>query len=74
MPEGEKTEKATPKKRNDERKKGNVFMSRDAVSVATLIGSFSVLWLTLPNFSRELGSFMTYCLEMSSDSGGDLTQ
>ena len=74
MPEGEKTEKATPKKRNDERKKGNVFMSRDAVSVATLIGSFSVLWLTLPTFSRELGSFMTYCLEMSSDSGGDLTQ
>ena len=74
MPEGEKTEKATPKKRNDERKKGNVFMSRDAVSVATLIGSFSVLWLTLPNFSRELGSFMTYCLEMSSDSGGDLMQ
>ena len=74
MPEGEKTEKATPKKRNDERKKGNVFMSRDAVSVATLIGSFSVLWLTLPTFSRELGGFMTYCLEMSSDSGGDLMQ
>ena len=74
MPEGEKTEKATPKKRRDERKKGNVFMSRDAVSVATLIGSFSVLWLTLPTFSRELGGFMTYCLEMSSDSGGDLMQ
>ena len=34
-----KTEKATPKKRRDERKKGNVLMSRDAVAVATLIGS-----------------------------------
>ena len=37
-------------------------MSRDAVSVATLIGSFSGLGLTLPTFSRELGGFMTYCL------------
>ena len=34
-----KTEKATPKKRRDERKKGNVLMSKDAVAVATLIGS-----------------------------------
>ena len=34
-----KTEKATPKRRRDERKKGNVLMSRDAVAVATLIGS-----------------------------------
>ena len=34
-----KTEKATPKKRRDERKKGNVMMSKDAVAVATLIGS-----------------------------------
>ncbi|MDE6955573.1 MAG: EscU/YscU/HrcU family type III secretion system export apparatus switch protein, partial [Oscillospiraceae bacterium] len=28
MAEGNKTEKATPKKRRDERKKGNVFMSK----------------------------------------------
>ena len=34
MAEGSKTEKATPKKRRDERKKGNVFMSKDAVAVA----------------------------------------
>ena len=34
-----KTEKATPKKRRDERKKGNVLMSKDAVAVSTLIGS-----------------------------------
>lgn len=34
-----KTEKATPKRRRDERKKGNVLMSKDAVAVATLIGS-----------------------------------
>ncbi len=34
-----KTEKATPKRRRDERKKGNVLMSKDAVAVSTLIGS-----------------------------------
>lgn len=38
-----KTEKATPKKRRDERKKGNVLMSKDAVAVATLIGSLFVI-------------------------------
>ena len=37
MAEGNKTEKATPKKRRDERKKGNVFMSKDAVAVASLL-------------------------------------
>ena len=38
-----KTEKATPKKRRDERKKGNVLMSKDAVAVATLIGSLFMI-------------------------------
>ena len=43
--EGNKTEKATPKKRRDERKKGNVFMSRDAVAVASLLGTFAKSYL-----------------------------
>lgn len=38
-----KTEKATPKKRRDERKKGHVFLSKDAVAVATLFGSIFML-------------------------------
>ena len=38
-----KTEKATPKRRNDERKKGNVLMSKDAISVSTLIGSLFMI-------------------------------
>lgn len=38
-----KTEKATPKKRRDERKKGNVMMSKDVVAVATLIGTLVML-------------------------------
>ena len=33
MPADEKTEKATPKRRQDERKKGNVFQSNDVAAV-----------------------------------------
>ena len=72
MAEGEKTEKATPKKRNDERKKGNVFKSQDAIAVAALLGSFGMLWIWIDNFPRELGSFMTYCLENVKKSGTTL--
>ena len=42
---GDKTEKATPKKRRDERKKGNVMMSKDVVAVSTLLGSLVMLKL-----------------------------
>ena len=38
-------------------------MSRDAVAVATLLGSFAVLWLTTDNFVKQLSGFMTLCLE-----------
>lgn len=46
---GEKTEKATPKKRKDERKKGNVFLSRDAVTAVSLIASFYALKIFAPS-------------------------
>ncbi len=45
---GEKTEKATPKKRKDERKKGNVFVSKDAVTAVSLIASFYGLKMFAP--------------------------
>lgn len=61
MAEGSKTEKATPKKRRDERKKGNVFLSQDAVAVATLMGSFLSFWLLAGNIAEELTAFMRYC-------------
>lgn len=37
MAETNRTEKATPKKRRDERKKGNVFQSKDVISIAVLL-------------------------------------
>jgi flagellar biosynthetic protein FlhB len=62
-----KTEKATPKKRRDERKKGNVFLSRDAVAVATLIGSFAALLLMSDTIVDQLGRFMQFCLSLGED-------
>ena len=50
MAETNKTEKATPKKKRDERKKGNAFQSRDVVSVATIIVGFILI--------SKLGSFI----------------
>ena len=62
--EGEKTEKATPKKRRDERKKGNVFMSKDAVAVATLFASILVLRLMFASAAESIGEFTLYCMEL----------
>ena len=45
MADEQKTEKATPKKRRDERKKGNIFFSNDVVSVAVLLAGFFFLFL-----------------------------
>jgi flagellar biosynthetic protein FlhB len=50
---GEKTEKATPKKRKDERKKGNVFLSKDAVTAVSLIASFYALKMFAPTIFQS---------------------
>jgi len=56
-----KTEKATPKKRRDERKKGNVMMSKDVVAVATLLGTL-VMFRVMGGFVLEqAGSLIETC-------------
>ena len=50
MAEANKTEKATPKKRRDERKKGNAFQSKEVTSIVTLIIGFI--------FISKLGHFI----------------
>ncbi len=50
MAEANKTEKATPKKRRDERKKGNAFQSKEVISIVSLIVGFV--------FISKLGYFM----------------
>lgn len=61
MADSSKTEKATPKKRRDERKKGNIFLSKDAVTVATLISSFFVLKVTAPGMVEQFHQFFLFC-------------
>ena len=62
MADSSKTEKATPKKRSDARKTGNIFFSNDAVSVAVLLASFAAIRLTGPNIVKQLESFFRYCM------------
>lgn len=51
---GEKTEKASSKKREDERKKGNIFMSKDVTAVVSLVVSFFVLQFFVGSFVNKL--------------------
>lgn len=51
----EKTEKATPKRRQDERKKGNIFQSKDIITVGSIAVSFYVLKFWMPYIYRFTG-------------------
>lgn len=53
-----KTEKATPKKRRDERKEGNIFQSTDIVNVVLVFVSFYGLKLIFPMLYETAGMFM----------------
>ena len=53
-----KTEKATPKRRKDERKKGNVFQSKDVVSAASILLIFFTLKLIFPFIYDYLSKFI----------------
>lgn len=55
---GEKTEKATPKRKQDERKKGNVFLSQEVVTVATLLASFYALKFLAGTVMESLREFL----------------
>ena len=48
----EKTEQPTSKRRNDARKEGNLFQSKDAVTVIMLFGVFYMVKLTLPQIYK----------------------
>lgn len=58
---GDRTEKATPKRRRDERRKGNVVMSKDAVTVTTLIGSIAAFLLFSKSTLNRLKHIWDLC-------------
>ena len=56
----EKTEKPTSKRRKDARKEGNVFQSKDAVTVVMLLGVFCMLKLMIPLLYETIRDCMVY--------------
>ena len=65
MPGDSKTEKATPKRRKDERKKGHVAVSKDVVTIISLIGIFQILKLLFPLMYRTLRDYMIKYLSLA---------
>ena len=50
----EKTEKATPKKRSDQRKEGNIFQSKEVIIAFSLIVTFVAFRLLFPLVKSSL--------------------
>ena len=59
---GEKTEKATPKKRQDARKKGQVLKSQDVSAAILLLILFLFLFFIAPSMFKGIMSFLTQAL------------
>ncbi len=71
MPDPQKTERATAKKRRDERKKGNVFLSGDAVSISVMVCGFAVLFISAPNIVKQVYTYILYCMSLITDMVGN---
>lgn len=54
----EKTEKASPKKRRDQRKEGNVFQSTDVINVILVFSSFYILKMLFPGIYSKIRDYM----------------
>ncbi len=67
----EKTEKATPKKLRDARKKGQVAKSQDLPSAFTFVVSIAITVAMASTLYSYLGTFFVTTFKMSSNSGLD---
>lgn len=63
---GEKTEKATPKRKQDERKKGNVFLSKEVVTVVSLLAAFYSFKALSPLFLDTLETLVQKYLTLGA--------
>ena len=66
MGNDEKTEKATPKKRRDQRKEGNVFQSRDVVNVVFVLVMFYMIGAIFPYMYTVISDFVKKYIERVS--------
>ncbi|MDD2495114.1 MAG: flagellar biosynthesis protein FlhB [Tissierellia bacterium] len=62
-----KTEKASPKKRRDERKKGNVLLSKDVVTVGTIAISFIILGIWTPHIYKYVSNVLYKYIYLMKD-------
>lgn len=60
---GEKTEKATPKKRRDARKKGNVLTSKDITTVVSIFVVFAVIRLFFPFIYDQISMYIQKAIQ-----------
>jgi flagellar biosynthetic protein FlhB len=63
---GEKTEKATPRRREEARKKGQVVKSTELITVLVLTLSLFALKYWLPRMALEFQNFYVYLMEFST--------
>src|SRR5271156_6199858 len=59
MADPQKTEKATPKRRGEARKKGQVAKSHDLNTAVVLAGGLIMVTATGPSMANAIGSYMT---------------
>ncbi|MGE5417132.1 MAG: flagellar biosynthesis protein FlhB [Acidobacteriota bacterium] len=59
---GEKTEQATPRRREEARRKGQTFRSVDLNSAVIIIATFGMLYFTFPSMLAEMHKFMAHYL------------
>jgi len=68
---GEKTEKATPRRREEARKKGQVFRSMDLSAAVIILACFAALYAFMPFILQVISQFMVKYISYRSN--GDLT-
>ena len=66
MADEDKTEEATPKKKRDERKKGNIFQSRDITVAISIFVCFYGLYFLMPYMFEGLKGCLYYFIGLGS--------
>ncbi len=69
MADPSKTEKATGKRRRDERRKGNIFMSKDATSIAVLVAGIAMLYFTGGTIVTTIYEYIVYTMSLAANVG-----
>ncbi|MCL2080907.1 MAG: flagellar biosynthesis protein FlhB [Oscillospiraceae bacterium] len=73
MPAQEKTEKATPKKREDTRKKGQVLKSAEINTAVMVLSLFAIIFVMSGTITRNMREFLTVSLTTTVlDGVGDM--